>query len=63
MVAGIHDMIVYPVDTKWVRDNLGEVLVEYVEVNGGHTTFFLGTTQKKLVHARMCEPSTIISKT
>lgn len=42
MVAGIHDMIVYPVDTKWVRDNLGEVLVEYVEVNGGHTTFFLG---------------------
>lgn len=42
MVAGKHDMIVYPSDTKWVRDNLGSALIGYVEANGGHTLFFLG---------------------
>jgi predicted esterase len=42
MISGLHDRIVYPADSQWVRDNLGSSLVDYVEVNGGHTVFFLG---------------------
>lgn len=42
MFTGIHDTIVQPSDSEWVRDQLGESVVEYTEINGGHTVFFLG---------------------
>jgi len=42
MITGRHDRIVYPSDSEWVRDKIGSALIDYVEVNGGHTVFFLG---------------------
>jgi hypothetical protein len=41
MYVGIHDTIVIPADSQWIRDQLGNSVVEYKEINGGHSTFYV----------------------
>jgi predicted esterase len=42
MFTGKHDTIVYPSDSEWIRDKLGSSVVEYTQIDGGHTVYFLG---------------------
>ena len=40
----MNDLIVNPVDSHWVRDQLGnDTIVDYKEMPGGHLQFFIGT--------------------
>lgn len=41
LFVGQDDTAVYPGDSKWTRQQIGEALVLYEEVNGGHLNFFI----------------------
>lgn len=42
MYVGLHDILVKTDDSRWIRDKIMDSLVDYVEINGGHTTFMIG---------------------
>ena len=42
MYVGLHDILVKTEDSRWIRDKIKDSLVDYVEINGGHTTFMIG---------------------
>ena len=43
LYVGMNDLIVNPVDSHWVRDQLGnDTIVDYKEMPGGHLQFFIG---------------------
>ena len=43
LYVGVNDLIVDPVDSHWVRDEIGkETIVDYKEMPGGHLQFFVG---------------------
>jgi len=42
MFVGKQDELSSIVDSRWTRDQLGQSLVHYEEMNGGHMTFLVG---------------------
>lgn len=42
MFVGRYDVLADPVDARWTRDQIGEAVVHYQEIDGGHETFLLG---------------------
>ena len=42
LYCGIEDTIVSIHDSRWLRDEIGEDIVDYEEFPGGHLQFFIG---------------------
>ena len=42
MYVGSHDILVKTEDSRWIRDKISSSLVDYEEIDGGHTTFMIG---------------------
>ena len=42
MYVGSHVILVKTEDSRWIRDKISSSLVDYVEIDGGHTTFMIG---------------------
>jgi len=41
---GTDDLVVSESDSHWIKDQLGpEIVVEYLEIPGGHLQFMVGT--------------------
>lgn len=45
MYNGRDDKIVSQEDSRWARDTLGEVVVDFEEIQGGHLSFFVSRNQ------------------
>lgn len=42
MVAGKNDILADLEDAKWTRDEIGDAVIEFLEIDGGHETFIVG---------------------
>lgn len=42
LAVGFNDTIVFPEDSRWLRDQLSFAVKEYMEVEGGHLQYFIG---------------------
>lgn len=45
MYVGKHDLIVLPSQSRNLRDMISDSVVEYLEIDGGHQVFMVGTNQ------------------
>lgn len=43
MVVAKHDRIVEPSVSETTKNVLGKAVIEYIEVNGGHNVFMMGS--------------------
>ena len=41
MYVGKHDTIVPASDSLWAKEQLGKAVVQYKEIDGGHSIFFV----------------------
>ena len=44
--AGKNDEIADTIDTKWTKDQIGDAVVHYQIINGGHISFLVGKDMK-----------------
>ena len=43
LYVGMNDLLVNPIDSRWIRDQLGnDTVVDYLEMPGGHLQFLIG---------------------
>lgn len=40
--VGKYDIVATPTDGQWTVDQIGDAVVHYQEINGGHLTFVVG---------------------
>ena len=61
MYVGKHDLIVLPSQSRSLRDMISPSIVEYLEIDGGHQVFMVGTnqtyfSQNAMAHFRKYNP-------
>lgn len=42
LIEGLDDQLITQPDARWARDQLGDAVAEYLEVEGGHMSFLIG---------------------
>ena len=53
MFVGEEDLLADPKDSSWTRDQIGEAVVHYEQIPGGHLSFLVGKDMSYFTHSVM----------